>query len=567
MLMIKLKLLKNSSNNNKIMNKAEFRELIEEIYFEVLTEKKATHCGRCGHTHVKGTPCPRPFKEGLSPHGDDAYIKSVKKESHFKVGDKVKMSHGGTGVVKSLDKEHGADDEKYYGIELPSGKIHKHSPNELEKLDEGEMGIVKKTINAILKKNGIKKVESHSTSVKGFRRYFGSGYEHNYGGSLSLYNMPEDTVKDIADQMKAAGVKVVTVYNNGFSYDPRDLDYDLLSLDTESVNEEEGNTVKPKDLPKDFLKSIEDKYGPIKDEDFFNKDLSTYFKTDLVNQETGGIRHKIIQLPSFENLFRNLSSAVDSTKELMHIDDIRKDEKARQVFEVVSKTFNALRHFLRTEYPGQYAMMKQRRSVNENKSLAELIKEEEPKEEPAKKPEVKTDEKPLEKAGEETVLETATDKMLGKFPSLKQAVESLLTNQYGEFVEEILWVAPRPSTFRVELKNKQNFILKWTGKGFEAQIQGKRYYINKLADFEQALDKLNELLKYGPNTGGEPGEGGEDAGDSGSSGSTSGGDFPGADASGGATEEPAPEGDDAAAPAADLGGEDVEFQEPAEEPK
>ena len=567
MLMIKLKLLKNSSNNNKIMNKAEFRELIEEIYFEVLTEKKATHCGRCGHTHVKGTPCPRPFKEGLSPHGDDAYIKSVKKESHFKVGDKVKMSHGGTGVVKSLDKEHGADDEKYYGIELPSGKIHKHSPNELEKLDEGEMGIVKKTINAILKKNGIKKVESHSTSVKGFRRYSGSGYEHNYGGSLSLYNMPEDTVKDIADQMKAAGVKVVTVYNNGFSYDPRDLDYDLLSLDTESVNEEEGNTVKPKDLPKDFLKSIEDKYGPIKDEDFFNKDLYTYFKTDLVNQETGGIRHKIIQLPSFENLFRNLSSAVDSTKELMHIDDIRKDEKARQVFEVVSKTFNALRHFLRTEYPGQYAMMKQRRSVNENKSLAELIKEEEPKEEPAKKPEVKTDEKPLEKAGEETVLETATDKMLGKFPSLKQAVESLLTNQYGEFVEEILWVAPRPSTFRVELKNKQNFILKWTGKGFEAQIQGKRYYINKLADFEQALDKLNELLKYGPNTGGEPGEGGEDAGDSGSSGSTSGGDFPGADASGGATEEPAPEGGDAAAPAADLGGEDVEFQEPAEEPK
>lgn len=466
MLMIKLKLLKNSSNNNKIMNKAEFRELIEEIYFEVLTEKKATHCGRCGHTHVKGTPCPRPFKEGLSPHGDDAYIKSVKKESHFKVGDKVKMSHGGTGVVKSLDKEHGADDEKYYGIELPSGKIHKHSPNELEKLDE-----------------------------------------------------------------------------------------------------EEGNTVKPKDLPKDFLKSIEDKYGPIKDEDFFNKDLSTYFKTDLVNQETGGIRHKIIQLPSFENLFRNLSSAVDSTKELMHIDDIRKDEKARQVFEVVSKTFNALRHFLRTEYPGQYAMMKQRRSVNENKSLAELIKEEEPKEEPAKKPEVKTDEKPLEKAGEETVLETATDKMLGKFPSLKQAVESLLTNQYGEFVEEILWVAPRPSTFRVELKNKQNFILKWTGKGFEAQIQGKRYYINKLADFEQALDKLNELLKYGPNTGGEPGEGGEDAGDSGSSGSTSGGDFPGADASGGATEEPAPEGGEGEAGGADLGGEDVEFQEPAEEPK
>jgi len=28
-----------------------------------ITEKKGTLCGRCGHTHVKGTPCPRPFKE------------------------------------------------------------------------------------------------------------------------------------------------------------------------------------------------------------------------------------------------------------------------------------------------------------------------------------------------------------------------------------------------------------------------------------------------------------------------------------------------------------------------
>ena len=549
MLMIKLKLLKNSSNNNKIMNKAEFRELIEEIYFEVLTEKKATHCGRCGHTHVKGTPCPRPFKEGLSPHGDDAYINKVgskKNESHFKIGDKVKMSHGGTGVVKSLDKEHGADDEKYYGIELPSGKIHKHSPNELQKLDENE-GKYYVTYNKGrgqgkgLEKEFDKKTFSSTDKPKVFNSY--------------------NDAKKYAEEMEKMFKHSI---GGGTSYWVSDEEMNRVE---ESVNEEEGNTVKPKDLPKDFIKSIEDKFGPIKDEDFFNKDLSTYFKTDLVNQETGGVRHKIIQLPSFENLFRNLSSAVDSTKELMHIDDIRKDEKARQVFEVVSKTFNALRHFLRTEYPGQYAMMKQRRSVNEDKSLAELIKEEDPKEEPAKKPEVKTDEKPLEKAGEETVLETATEKMLGKFPSLKQAVESLLTNQYGEFVEEVLWVAPRPSTFRVELKNKQNFILKWTGKGFEAQIQGKRYYINKLADFEQALDKLNELLKYGPNTGGEPGEGGEDAGDSGSSGSTSGGDFPGADASGGAEEEPAPEGEAGAEGGADLGGEDVEFQEPAEDPK
>ena len=58
-------------------------------------------------------------------------IKESVNESHFQVGDKVKMSHGGVGVVKSLDKEDGGDDEKYYNIELPNGEVMKHAPNEL----------------------------------------------------------------------------------------------------------------------------------------------------------------------------------------------------------------------------------------------------------------------------------------------------------------------------------------------------------------------------------------------------------------------------------------------------
>jgi len=76
-------------------------------------------------------------------------------ESHFQVGDKVKMSHGGVGVVKSLDKEDGGDDEKYYNIELPNGEVMKHAPNELtlaESVNE-EMGAPvskTKTVNAKL---------------------------------------------------------------------------------------------------------------------------------------------------------------------------------------------------------------------------------------------------------------------------------------------------------------------------------------------------------------------------------------------------------------------------------
>lgn len=39
---------------------------LEELISKLVTEKiakKATYCGRCGHVHKKGTPCPRPFKK------------------------------------------------------------------------------------------------------------------------------------------------------------------------------------------------------------------------------------------------------------------------------------------------------------------------------------------------------------------------------------------------------------------------------------------------------------------------------------------------------------------------
>jgi hypothetical protein len=73
-------------------------------------------------------------------------------ESHFKVGDKVEMSHGGVGVVKSLDKEDGADDEKYYNIELPNGDVMKHAPNEL-KLVESKINKTSMLLKTLLKSN------------------------------------------------------------------------------------------------------------------------------------------------------------------------------------------------------------------------------------------------------------------------------------------------------------------------------------------------------------------------------------------------------------------------------
>ena len=195
-------------------------------------------------------------------------------------------------------------------------------------------------------------------------------------------------------------------------------------------------------------------------------------------------------------------------------------------------------------------------------SLLDDIKEQEEPE-----PEEKGD----EEAPKETVLEDATDQILSKFPTLKAAIVKLQTEDFKEFVDTIDWISPRPTEFRVNLKNGQEYILKWTGKTFEAQIMGKRYYIDKINDYQQALDKLAILYKEGPMTG--AGEETADAGGLGSdTGGGGGGDFPGDDAGGGGL------GDDDAggglgdeAPAddaggADLAGEPVDFEEPAEDP-
>ena len=161
--------------------------------------------------------------------------------------------------------------------------------------------------------------------------------------------------------------------------------------------------------------------------------------------------------------------------------------------------------------------------------------------------------------------------MLAKFPTLKAAIVKLQTEDFKEFVDSIDWISPRPTEFRINLKNGQDYILKWTGTGFEAQIQGKRYYINKINDYQQALDKLAILYKEGPMSGAGEGEPADT--DTGGGGGGGGGDFPGDDAGGGG-ETTADDlgGDDAGADddaggGADLTGEPIDFEEPAEEPE
>ena len=337
------------------------------------------------------------------------------------------------------------------------------------------------------------------------------------------------------------------------------------------------DTHKITDLPKSLQKSITARYGVGKypERDFLSSDMKTLFRTISVDKNTGSVGHKIISLPSFNGLYKDYSDIIADLKELMRSPDIQRDQKAKDLFELIRTNFRKLQSYLRTERPEQYELMRMRRSMEEavtglkrlkydnlneaKKDISEAayLKELE-KEEPAPEEPADMD------APKETVLEDATDTILGKFPTLSKAIIKLQTKQFKEFVDTVDWVSPRPSSFRVNLKNGQHYILKWTGTGFEAQIMGKRYYIDKIDDYQQALDKMTRLYQEGPMSGAGEAEA-EDTGGGGGGG----GDFPGGEggAEGGEEGEAGaeiPAGDDAPAEPADLGGEEIDFEDGAE---
>ena len=86
---------------------------------------------------------------------------------------------------------------------------------------------------------------------------------------------------------------------------------------------------------------------------------------------------------------------------------------------------------------------------------------------------------------------------LTKFPELKAIIVDLLTIQFDEFLESIDWVSPRPTTFRINLLNGQNFILIFTDRSWIAQVEGKKYYLLNLDEEERAAQAISRILSYG----------------------------------------------------------------------
>ena len=89
---------------------------------------------------------------------------------------------------------------------------------------------------------------------------------------------------------------------------------------------------------------------------------------------------------------------------------------------------------------------------------------------------------------------------LTKFPELKAIIVDLLTSDFNKFLESIDWIVPRPSTFRVNLLNGQNFVLIFDPRSWIAKIEGKKYYLLNLDEEEMAAKAVARILEYGAQT-------------------------------------------------------------------
>tara|TARA_R110000751_G_scaffold79330_3_gene159944 strand:+ start:1642 stop:2073 length:432 start_codon:yes stop_codon:yes gene_type:complete len=98
------------------------------------------------------------------------------------------------------------------------------------------------------------------------------------------------------------------------------------------------------------------------------------------------------------------------------------------------------------------------------------------------------------KQGEEAAIEFDE---LTKFPELKSVITDLLSHEFDNFLSSIDWVAPKPSTFRINLKNSQDFYLIYSRRSWIAQIEGKKYYLLNLPEEERATEAIARILRYG----------------------------------------------------------------------
>lgn len=87
--------------------------------------------------------------------------------------------------------------------------------------------------------------------------------------------------------------------------------------------------------------------------------------------------------------------------------------------------------------------------------------------------------------------------ILQKYPSLKETLVELLTEDFRDYINGVYIMAPKPTVFKIVLHNNRSFYLTWMGKNYEAKISGKKYWLSSIGDLERATIGISELLMLG----------------------------------------------------------------------
>ena len=91
-----------------------------------------------------------------------------------------------------------------------------------------------------------------------------------------------------------------------------------------------------------------------------------------------------------------------------------------------------------------------------------------------------------------------------RFPGLKRIMVELMSPAFGRYTSGISIIAPKPTTFKIDLINGQDFTIYYLGKGkFMAKIAGRKYHPDILGELERGSQAIADLLELNYATTGE----------------------------------------------------------------
>ena len=99
---------------------------------------------------------------------------------------------------------------------------------------------------------------------------------------------------------------------------------------------------------------------------------------------------------------------------------------------------------------------------------------------------------------EEAKQKRATKSMylIYRFPGLKKVMEDLMSPSFARFITNVSIIAPKPTTFMVEMINGEDFNIRYDGKkNFTVKVAGRRYNMQNLGELERAQQAVADVLE------------------------------------------------------------------------